>query len=222
MERGVKEAQTVSKTGRQDAQRSTYAIIRSANVHCDDIDKETGAKERISHLIDNVEAAVARKQAMIKSIGEDVYAKEHKEAKALLTTEHQRKERIAGVIDSVMETAEKNKASNVRQKATGVTFTPANFGVFEYKHLVKASHAALVEEELRYRGFTDWNYGDDHAKAGKKLLWTDLKNELKAMEKQWVQQQFPGDSLKAAGAEAGFKAQKPGLVFVRVEKAAAK
>ena len=169
-----------------------------------------------------MEAAVARKEALIKSIGKETFDKEHKEAKALLSTEHQRKERVAGVIESVMETAEKNKAPNVRQKTTGVTFTPANHDVFQHRHLLKDAHAALLEEELKHRGFTDWNYSGDHAKAGKKKTWTELKNELKAMEKHRVQEEFPGDAIKADGAEVGFKAQKPGLVFEQVAKGSKK
>ena len=218
MERGVKEAQTVSKTGRGEEQRSAYAIIRSFNVHCDEIDDKTKDSEKITILMNNVDAAVARKEAVIECIGEDAYNKAFEATKKHLHEEHFRKERLAGVIDSVIATADKNKPSNVRQKATGVTFTATNLDVFRYSWLVKADHMELLEAELKHRGFKDWIYPSDHAKAGKKLLWTDMKHELKSMEKKRVQEEFPGDVNKLAASEMGFHPQCEELEFLRVEK----
>ena len=110
----------------------------------------------------------------------------------------------------------------LRQKTTGATFTADNLDVFQWKWLVKGEHAVLLEAELKHRGFTDWNYAVGHKKAGKKKTWTDLKNELKAMEKQRVQLEFPDDVDKLFGAELGFDPQCDELEFERVEKAANK
>ena len=71
VERGVKEAKIVAATGGGEAQCSCYAIIRSFNVHCTEIEAATSVPERIKFLIANGEAAVARKQELIQKISED-------------------------------------------------------------------------------------------------------------------------------------------------------
>ncbi len=60
-----------------------------------------------------------------------------------LTTEHFKKERIQGQIDAVLGTADRYKATNVRQAATGVTDTIANqlnrFELTKYGDVTKAA-----------------------------------------------------------------------------------
>ena len=80
---------------------------------CDEIDGDTKDSDRIAILMKNVEAAVARKDAVIDSVGEVAYNKAFEAVKKHLHEDHFRKERIAGVIDSVIATADKNKVPNV-------------------------------------------------------------------------------------------------------------
>ena len=170
VERGVKEAQTVSKTGRKEEQRSSYAIVRSHNVHCDDIDGDTTTPDRITQLMINGDIAVAKKQALIDSIGEDAYKTEFEESRKYLQGGHYRHRQIQGIIDDIMEKADKNKVSNARQKVTGVHLTAENLEVIKYSWLKKKEHTVFLKAELTARGFTGWKHPQDHEKKPNKDL----------------------------------------------------
>ena len=206
VERGVKEAKIVSSTNREEEQRSAYAIIRSCNVHCDEIHDKTSTPDRIKHLIANVETAVARKDALIARIGEDDYNAAFEQAKKHLSFKgHFKKQRIGGVIDGITATAEQNKASNVRQKTSGVQDTLETKGLIAYSKVTKTLYWEDLKVELTHRGFNEWNYPADHAtKANQPLMFTDMRKALKEMEIQRIKQMEPVDDDAVKLAEKGF------------------
>ena len=219
MEQGVKEAMTVSKTGRREEQRSSYAIVRSHNVLCEDINDDTKIADRINQLMNNGDTAVAKKEALIESIGEEAYKAEFDEAEKLLQGGHYRNERIQGIIDDIMDSADRNKADNVRQKTTGVDLTAENLNVIQYTWLLKKEHTDFLKAELKARGFVAWKHPKNHpkkTKKGKDLTFMELRNELKALEKNRVQEETPDDVNLVKGAEKGFfQHEKNELDFVK-------
>ena len=197
----------MSATGRGEEQRSSYAIIRSSSVLCDEIDEDTSTPDRIKYLLANGEAAVARKDALIEAIGEETYKAEFDEARKHLSFKgHFKKKRIAGLVDAMVETSEKNKVENARQKTTGMTVTAGNLDddVIQWKWIYKKEHTEFLKAELRARGYADWKYPADHKKKDQEKTFSDLKNALKAMEKNRVQDETPDDKVKMDAAELGF------------------
>ena len=56
--------------------------------------------------------------------------------------------------------------------------------------VTKSSHEIDLKTELEHRGFTGWEHPQDHpvmAKRGKKPLWSELKDALKALEVKRIQ-----------------------------------
>ena len=140
VERGVKDCQTVAKSGRMEEQRSCYGINRSFNVFCEDISRDTGTVDRIGALIGNVEAAVSRKKTLISMIGEDKYEEAKSMAKSFLTGKgHYKNERVQSATDAIVEAADKNKVSNAKQKVTGVEHTALALGLVALVPRAKAS-----------------------------------------------------------------------------------
>ena len=206
VERGVKEAQTVAKTGRREEQRSAHAIIRSFDVHCEDVSKDTSVVDRIGALISNVDGSVERKAKMISRLGEAAYKQSFEEARKHLHKEHFRHERVGRLIDEVTESAESNKVDNVRQRETGILPTAAAAGLISYSTIKKnMGHEPCLKEELSFRGFTAWLHSIDHEdekKRGKTLTFTELKNALKRLEHDRVE----GRSREAEElSKTGFK-----------------
>ena len=118
---------------------------------------------------------------------------------------HFRKQRIAGVIDGITTTAEQNKASNVRQKTSGVQHTLETKGLIAYSKVTKTLYWADLKAELTHRGFNGWNYPADHeTKANKPLNFMDMRKALKEMEIQRMEQMEPVDSEAVKLAEKGF------------------
>ena len=208
VERGVKEAKLVASTNREEQQRSAYAIIRSCNVHCEEITDNTSAPDRVKYLIANVESAVARKDALIdqvNGIGEELYNAAFELAKEKLTLGHFKEERIGGVIDGITATAEQNKASNVRQKTSGVQLTLESMGLIAYSKVRKGPHLDALKAELTHRQFDGWLHSEEHeTKPNQPLTFTELKNALKAMELKRIELEFPKDELAKQMAEKGF------------------
>lgn len=116
VERGVKEAKIVASTGRKEEQRSAYAIIRSFDVLCKEINRDTPVVDCVEALIMNGEAAVERDEMVRQRLGEDQHNEAWQEASRHLYGEHFKCERVQGQIDSVLETAEANRPTNVRQR----------------------------------------------------------------------------------------------------------
>ena len=167
VERGVKEAQTVAKTGRMEEQRSSYSIIRSFNVLCTEINDKTKVADRIDYLLANGDLHLERKDALIDEIGEDEYNDAVEEVKHLISYKgHFKRERVQGQIDAVTETAEQNKTTNTRQKNTDVDLTMVALELTEYRKLKKDDHTKDLIVELKHRGKGDSDlvYPPDHEK----------------------------------------------------------
>ena len=221
VERGVKDAQNVAVTGRQEEQRSSYCIVRSSHVL--GIEAEAGidpntdsnkvaTPEKIKILMGRAERIVERQDALKEEIGEEQYKAEFNECGAMLHgANHFRYVRNQGVIDEIAATAEVNKVSNVRQQQTGVHATAAGLGLVGYSKLKKKEHEKDLKVELAARGITDLNYPMDYpkaTKAGKPMTFTDLKKMLKEHEVGRVAIAHPGElNLLAIAEKEGFEKQ---------------
>ena len=191
VERGVKEAMLVSSTGRGEIQRTALTIIRGCIVLCDEINDDTKLPDRISHLLANGEEFIDKTLALQEKVGIEVYNAAHARAKQHLSHgghyKHTREERV---VDTIKGSAEANKPDNARQKTTGVESTADARGMKKYSKVTKSSHEIDLKIELEHRGFTGWEHPQDHpviAKRGKKLLWSELKDALKALEVKRIQ-----------------------------------
>ena len=219
IERDVKDARTVSVTGRREEQRSNYSIIRSAHIlgleaehgeiitaseDFEESGKKLKASTKVELLMKRIDAAMAKKAALVDKIGEEQFNAEFQEVKALIHGKgHFKQQRVDGVIEDMLAAAGNNKAENVRQRQTGVELTAGALGRIPYKSLKKGDHLDALRLELTARGVTDWKYPVDHPKAGKLMNWTDLKAKLIEMEKNRV----AGDPNLLAIAEKGFVKQ---------------
>ncbi len=224
VERGVKDAQNVAVTGRQEEQRSNYCIVRSFHVlgieaeaeaeADEDADTNTTNKvatpEKIKILMARAERAEERLENIILEIGEDKYDEEFKECGAMLKGGgHFRYVRNQGVIDEIAAAAEVNKVSNVRQQQTGVHVTAEGLGLISYSKLRMKDHKEDIKIELAARGFTDFNYPATHEKkAGKPMNFTDLKKMLMSMELLRVKTIEPTNTnLHEIAKDKGFEKQ---------------
>ena len=85
---------------------------------------------------------------------------------------HFKQQRLDGVIEQMLASAENNKAQNARQKQSGVDLTAGALGRVPYNKLRKGAHGHDLKVELTFRGFTDWKYPIDYpiaVKANKDL-----------------------------------------------------
>ena len=198
----------VASTGRREIQRSAYAIIRSFMVLCDDINSKTKVADGIKSLIDNADAHIAKKNKLKEAMGEDAFNAAVNDAKKYISVEgHYKKERVDGVVDELVEAAEKNKVDNVRQRAEGVHSTAVAEGLILFSKLRKDLHLDDLVTELKHRGFVEWVHPIDHEKkAGVALTFTELKKKLGAMEEARVIEESPGVPSAVARAKKAFKA----------------
>ena len=215
MERGVKEAALVGSTGRHEEQRSAYGIIRSVNVLLEDIDRETSVPKRINALLKGAQAAVDRKKALVDRLGIQDYNQAFLEVKNKIHSHHYKHERIQGILIEAAEAVNINKATNVRQQATGVTETIDNvMRKYELEKYSSVSKAAgfqnFLLHELKSRDYNDFLKPQATTATGRLKKrevkgFKDLMSALKQLEATRVAQEYPDDNQRAEASKKGFK-----------------
>ena len=153
VESAVKEAKLVSPTGRHEALRSAYAIVRSHMVLSGGNLSATAAPERAALILKagtQAEDDQARQQS---SMGHYNYRDTLQSIRRNMNQDHFKLERIGKLKERVQARKEINKKMNAIQKtAGGVDRTVATLGLIAYSSINKnKGHDIALKEELMFR-----------------------------------------------------------------------
>jgi hypothetical protein len=158
VERGVKEAGTVGKTGRSEQHRSALGIIRSLVVHDDQLNNKTST-EKALHLFDQATDLFQEHERLKQQPG---YKEWLEETQAyIMGSEHFSNARIDEQMKAVDELGEIMRPEMAGQKIKGVDHTGESLDLVKYRKVLKGTpangngHQKELRQELVFRGLTD-------------------------------------------------------------------
>ena len=154
VESAVKEAKLVSPTGRHEALRSAYAIVRSHMIlSSTGTLSTTKASQRASLMLEAAAKFESNQMDLEQSMGDDEeYNVALKSIRESVHESHYKLERIGKLKENVHHHQEANKKMNAIQKVSGVDRTVATLGLLAYSSINKnKGHEAPLREELLHR-----------------------------------------------------------------------
>jgi len=205
VERGVKEAGTVGKTGRSEQHRSALGIVRSLLVHDDALTKKTPAEKSL-HLFASAINLFEEHEELKKDDGYNEWLEKTKDY--IMGSEHFS---IARSDEQIKEFREKGvilRAETAAQKVKGVDRTGATLNLFKYTKVLKGTaatgngHQKELRQELIFRGVSSQDVDKLFAEGG----WHgQVIATLVHLEKKRVRKETDGNEVAIELAKTFFK-----------------